>query len=92
VKLLASTVLRDSRFRRGSLFRIRLIRLWALARLECLQLLRDRTSIALIVTVPAIQLILFGYAVNLNPKNIPVAIARNHDGSVDQLHRTIVET
>lgn len=70
----------------------RLLRVLAVARVECLQLIRDRTSIALIVTVPAIQIILFGYAVNLNPKDIPLAIARNHDGSLDQLHRAIVET
>jgi ABC-2 type transport system permease protein len=64
----------------------------AVARLECLQLIRDRTSLALIVTVPAIQIVLFGYAVNLNPKNVSIVIARNHDGSPDQLHRTIIET
>jgi ABC-2 type transport system permease protein len=66
--------------------------LLAVARVECLQLIRDRTSIALIVTVPAIQIVLFGYAVNLNPRNISLAIARNHDGSIDQLRRAIAET
>lgn len=89
---MATTVLRDVRFGGTSLLRSRLIRLRAVARLECLQLLRDRTSIALIVIVPAIQLVLFGYAVNLNPKNIPLAIARQHDGSLDQLQRTIEGT
>ena len=70
----------------------RFLRVLAVARVECLQLIRDRTSIALIVTVPAIQIILFGYAVNLNPRNISIAIARNHDGSMDQLRRAIAET
>ena len=54
----------------------RLARILAVARIECLQLIRDRTSLALIFTVPAVQIVLFGYAINLNPKNVPIAIAR----------------
>src|SRR5262249_61449230 len=64
----------------------------AVARIEFLHLIRDRTTIALVVTVPAIQIALFGYAVNLNPKAIPMAIARDPGGPVDQLHRIIEET
>jgi ABC-2 type transport system permease protein len=64
----------------------------AVAQIEMLHLIRDRTSIALIVTVPAIQIVLFGYAVNLNPKAIPVAIAGNHQSLTDQLYRTIEDT
>jgi ABC-2 type transport system permease protein len=72
--------------------RHRVARMLAVARIEFLHLIRDRTTIALVVTIPAIQLVLFGYAVNLNPKAIPLAIARNHGGPADQLHRTIEET
>lgn len=50
-------------------------RMWAIARVETLRLLRDRTSFSLIVVVPALQLILFGYAVNLDPKQVSVAVA-----------------
>src|SRR5262249_61186342 len=64
----------------------------AVAHIEFLHLIRDRTTIALVVTVPAIQIALFGYAVNLNPKAIPMAIARDHGGPVDQLHRAIEGT
>jgi len=67
-------------------------RMLAVARIECLHLIRDRTTIALVVTVPAIQIVLFGYAVNLNPKAIPTAIARNHSEPIDQFRRTIEET
>ncbi len=67
-------------------------RMWIVARLECLLLLRDRTSLALIATVPAIQILLFGYTVNLNPKNLPVAIARNSDGADEAVRRAISET
>lgn len=72
--------------------RRRLTRILAVARVEYLQLLRDRTTIALIVTVPAIQLVLFGYAVNLNPQNVPLAIARGHHESFAPLHHTIEGT
>jgi ABC-2 type transport system permease protein len=72
--------------------RLHVARMVAVARLECLHLIRDRTTIALVVTVPAIQLVLFGYAVNLNPKTIPMAIARNHGDSVDQFRQAIERT
>ena len=55
----------------------RMARMLAVARIECLQLVRDRTTLSLILTVPAIQIILFGYAINLNPTHIPIAIARS---------------
>jgi ABC-2 type transport system permease protein len=72
--------------------RHRVARILAVARIETLHLTRDRTTISLILVVPAIQLVLFGYAVNLDPKDVPIAIAREHDGAVDRLHRTIAET
>src|SRR5262245_50561546 len=72
--------------------RHRVARVLAVARIECLHLLRDRTTIALVFTVPAIQIVLFGYAVNLNPKAIPVAITRNQGNPIDQLRRTVEET
>src|SRR5262245_26140600 len=72
--------------------RQRLARVLAVARIECLHLLRDRTTLALVFTVPAIQIVLFGYAVNLNPKAIPVAITRNQGNPIDQLRRTVEET
>ena len=72
--------------------RHRVARILAVARIETLHLTRDRTTISLILVVPAIQLVLFGYAVNLDPKDVPIAIAREYDGAVDRLHRTIAET
>ncbi len=72
--------------------RHRLARILAVARIETLHLARDRTTISLVLVVPAIQLVLFGYAVNLDPKDVPIAIAREHDSVVDRLHRTIAET
>ena len=45
-------------------------RIVAVARVELLRLLHDRTSLSLILVVPALQMLLFGYAVNLNPRHI----------------------
>ena len=66
----------------------------AVARVEILHLLHDRTTISLILLVPAIQIVLFGYAINLNPKNIPIAIAGDKDGGGlgQRVRRTIQDT
>ena len=53
----------------------RFTRMCAVARLEFLHVLHDRPTLALIFTGPAIQIILFGYAVNFNPTHIPLVIA-----------------
>ena len=46
---------------------------------EFLQLRRDRITFAMIVGIPIIQLTLFGYAINTDPKHMPTAvIAADH--------------
>ncbi len=67
-------------------------RILAVARVETLRLLIDRPSIGLILLVPALQLILFGYAVNLTPKNIPIAIAPSCDAQRDRMSRAVADT
>jgi len=67
-------------------------RMLAVARLELLHLIHDRTSISLILIVPAIQIVLFGYAVNLDPKHVPIAISRGNDAVVDLIHQIVRET
>jgi ABC-2 type transport system permease protein len=64
----------------------------AVARVELLHLVHDRTSISLILIVPAVQIVLFGYAVNLDPKQVPIAISRGRDAAADQIRRTVEET
>ena len=49
-------------------------RWWAMVLKEFLQLRRDRISFAMIVGVPLMQLILFGFAINTDPKHLPTAI------------------
>lgn len=41
---------------------------------EFIQLKRDRVSFAMIVMIPLMQLILFGYAINTNPRDLPTAV------------------
>jgi ABC-2 type transport system permease protein len=41
---------------------------------EFIQLKRDRISFAMIIMIPLIQLVLFGYAINTNPRNLPTAV------------------
>jgi ABC-2 type transport system permease protein len=47
---------------------------WAMLIKEFIQLRRDRVSFAMIVMVPLIQLLLFGYAINTNPRHLPTAV------------------
>ena len=72
--------------------RRRVARILAVARVETLHLIHDRTTFSLILLVPAVQIVLFGYAVNLDPKHIPIVIAGDHQGREDQVDRLIGET
>ncbi len=49
-------------------------RLWAMLQKEFIHMRRDKVTIGLILWIPVIQLILFGYAINTNPKNLPTAL------------------
>lgn len=46
----------------------------AVIKKEFIQMMRDKATFAMIVGIPLMQLILFGFAINLNPKNLPTAI------------------
>jgi ABC-2 type transport system permease protein len=49
-------------------------RSWAMLLKEFIQLKRDRISFAMIIMIPLIQLLLFGYAINTNPRYLPTAV------------------
>ncbi len=49
-------------------------RLKALIGKELIQLKRDRPTLVMIVMLPVIQLLLFGYAINMDPKHLPAAV------------------
>ena len=50
-------------------------RLWAVVVKELRQMRRDRITLAMIVGVPVMQLVLFGYAINFNLRGLTAGIA-----------------
>ena len=55
-------------------------RLWAMVVKESIQMRRDRLTFAMMIGIPLLQLILFGYAINSNPKHLPAAVLAADDG------------
>ena len=49
-------------------------RFWGVVLKEFLQLKRERVTFAMILGIPIIQLLLFGYAINSDPKHLPTAV------------------
>jgi ABC-2 type transport system permease protein len=49
-------------------------RTYAMLVKEFLQLLRDRVSFGMIIFMPVMQLMLFGYAINTTPRHLPTAV------------------
>jgi ABC-2 type transport system permease protein len=47
---------------------------WAMLLKEFIQLRRDRVSFAMIIMIPLVQLMLFGYAINTMPRDLPTAV------------------
>jgi len=51
-----------------------LTRTWAVMAKEFIQVTRDRLTYAMILAMPIIQLLLFGYAINDDPRNLPTIV------------------
>lgn len=49
-------------------------RFWAVVTKEFVQMRRDRLTFAMMVGIPLIQLMLFGFAINADPKELPTAV------------------
>jgi ABC-2 type transport system permease protein len=49
-------------------------RLWAVMVKEFVQMRRDRLTFAMMVAIPILQLVLFGFAINSDPKALPTAV------------------
>ena len=47
---------------------------------EFLQLRRDRGTLGMIVAIPLMQLMLFGFAINTDPKHLPTTLLVHDDG------------
>jgi ABC-2 type transport system permease protein len=57
-----------------------LLRVWAVLAKEFTQLSRDRLTYAMILVMPIIQLMLFGYAINNDPRDLPTAVLVQDQG------------
>ena len=55
-------------------------RVVAVLRKELVQLRRDRLTFAMLIGVPIMQLVLFGYAINGDPRQLPTALVALDDG------------
>ena len=49
-------------------------RLWAIVVKEFVQMRRDRLTFGMMIGIPLIQLVLFGFAINADPKHLPTAV------------------
>jgi len=67
--------------------RFSLTRLWALLIKELIQMRRDRITFAMMLGVPLMQLVLFGFAINSDPKELPAALVT---ASQDRFTRAMV--
>ena len=57
-------------------------RSYAMMAKEFIQLRRDRVSFAMIVAIPVMQLLLFGYAINTTPHHLPSAVLLQEDSDL----------
>jgi ABC-2 type transport system permease protein len=59
-----------------------LLRIFAVLAKEFTQLRRDRVTFAMILGIPIMQLLLFGYAINNDPRHLPAAVISHDPGNL----------
>ena len=57
---------------------------WAVLIKEFIQLRRDRLSFAMIIMIPLLQLLLFGFAINTNPRHLPTAVLMQENTDISR--------
>jgi ABC-2 type transport system permease protein len=60
--------------------RFSILRVFAVMAKEFTQLRRDRVTFAMILGLPIMQLLLFGYAINNDPRHLPAAVVSHDTG------------
>jgi ABC-2 type transport system permease protein len=63
-------------------------RIWAVMQKEFIHIVRDRRTLMILIGMPMIQLLLFGYAVHMSVDHIPTVVA---DQSLDSASRAYVD-
>lgn len=54
-----------------------MVRIGAICSKEIIHLVHDRLTFAMIIMIPLVQLVLFGYTINTDVRNVPAAVADN---------------
>jgi len=65
------------------------LRVQAMVIKEFIELRRDKATLAMIVSIPIMQLVIFGFAINTNPRHLPTALLSQ---DTSQFARSIVGT
>jgi len=60
------------------------LRIRAVLLKELIQMRRDRLTFAMILGIPIMQLVLFGYAINTDPKHLPTGVVVGDSGPVSR--------
>ena len=55
-------------------------RIFAIFMKELVQMRRDRLTFAIMIAVPIMQLTLFGFAIDTDPRHLPTAVELRDDG------------
>jgi ABC-2 type transport system permease protein len=61
-------------------------RIWAVIQKEFIQTFRDRPTLVMTLSMPIIQLLLFGFALNMNVDHIPTIVADQSRDSASQAY------
>lgn len=59
-------------------------RVWAMTVKEVAQMRRDRLTFGMMIAVPIMQLLLFGYAINTDPKHLPAVVYARDSGPLSR--------
>lgn len=60
---------------------IQMKRVWAIFSKELIQLKRDKLSLGMVLMIPIIQLLLFGFAINSDPHQLPIGLRLGDNSS-----------
>ena len=63
-------------------------RLWAVVLKEFIQMKRDRVTFGMMIGIPLMQLMMFGFAINSDPRHLPTAV---HLADTGPFARTLVQ-
>ena len=66
--------------------KISILRIAAIVKKEFIQMKRDKLTLAMMIGIPIVQLVIFGFAINSNPKHLPTYVINGDGHSVFSSH------